>query len=167
MTERDAIVHEMVYPHPIELVWEAITQPEQIASWLMTSNFNAEVGHHFTFFDHEPWPDGQILDIHCEVIACQPPHRLSYTWASPPKLGKTLVSWQLEEIDGGTRVCLTHSGFARHGKAGSEAVDVLEQGWGGLLREELWEHLQARALARNPESYAGHKRDSHNREGRP
>ena len=33
---RDAIVHEVEYPHPIDAVWTAITDGEAISQWLMS-----------------------------------------------------------------------------------------------------------------------------------
>jgi uncharacterized protein YndB with AHSA1/START domain len=150
MTLRDRITHEVIYPQPIEQVWAALTEADQLAAWLMDNDFVLCEGQAFTFFEHEPWPDGQFIDVKCRVVACDPPHRLAYTWASPPKLGETLVEWELEPLPQGTRVRLTHSGFARHGEAGREAFDILENGWGGLLREELAEFLRSGTPAERP-----------------
>lgn len=152
MTVPDAITHEVIYPQPIEKVWAALTDADQLAAWLMDTDFVPRQGQTFTFFEHEPWPDGQFIDVQCRVVACDPPRRLAYTWASPPKLGETLVEWELETVPQGTKVRLTHSGFARHGDAGREAFDILENGWGGLLREELAEFLRSGARAARPTS---------------
>ncbi len=47
--DHDAIDLEAVYPHPVELVWRALTEPAALATWLMTNDFQAKVGHRFTF----------------------------------------------------------------------------------------------------------------------
>ena len=142
MARRDRIEHEIVYPYRIEQVWAALTDAEQLSAWLMETDFTPGVGQRFAFFDHEPWPDGQLHDVVCEIVACEPPRRLAYTWASPPKLGPTLVEWRLSAIPEGTRVLLSHSGFAEYGDDGREALDVLRDGWGGLLAEKLRSHLE-------------------------
>ena len=142
MNRRDVIAHEIVYPYRIDAVWDALTDQEQLAAWLMENDFTDGVGSRFSFYDHEPWADGTTYDIVCEVLIFDPPHRLAYSWESPPKLGRTLVEWELIEVPTGTRVQLTHSGFAKYGDAGREAVDMLGEGWGGLLRQELAEHLK-------------------------
>lgn len=149
MRDPDVISHEIFYPQPRERVWSALTEQSQLRTWLMDNDFEARAGRRFTFFEHEPWPDGDFVDVQCEVVECRPPERLSYSWASPPKLGTTLVTWQLDEVSGGTRVRLTHSGFAAHGDAGRAARELLGDGWGGLLREELAEYLRSGTPARH------------------
>lgn len=147
MAQHDQIDHEIIYPYRIDQVWEALTDSEQLSAWLMETDFSPVIGHRFTFFDHEPWPDGKIYDIIGEIVACDPPHRLAYTWSSPPKHGVTLVEWELEEVVQGTRVRLRHSGFAEHGDDGRAAYDLLRDGWGGLLNDELAGHLEAMSRA--------------------
>src|SRR5580692_3749913 len=38
----------VVYRHPIERVWAALTSSEALAAWLMPNDFVPEVGHRFT-----------------------------------------------------------------------------------------------------------------------
>jgi uncharacterized protein YndB with AHSA1/START domain len=148
MQHHDVISHEIVYPQPRKRVWEALTEPAQLSAWLMDTDFEARPGRKFTFFEHEPWPDGDFVDVQCEVVECDPPKRLAYTWTSPTKMGTTLVTWDPYEVAGGTRVCLTHSGFAAHGDAGQMVRALLDGGWGGLLREELAAYLLSGSPAR-------------------
>jgi uncharacterized protein YndB with AHSA1/START domain len=39
----------VVYPHPIDQVWAALTSSAALAAWLMPNDFQPEVGHTFTF----------------------------------------------------------------------------------------------------------------------
>ncbi len=150
MAQPDRIAHEVVYPFGIDAVWEALTDSEQLAAWLMENDFSPGIGRRFTFFDHEPWPDDdQVYDIDCEIIAFEPPRRLAYSWSCPPKHGPTVVEWELTATDNGTRVRLSHHGFAQHGDAGRAAFNLLRDGWGGLLAEELPGHLELRHGTRN------------------
>ena len=46
--QRD-IVHEWFYRHPPEKVWDFLTRPELLATWLMESDISPEVGRQFRF----------------------------------------------------------------------------------------------------------------------
>ena len=52
----DAIVQEVEYPHPIDLVWEALTDRDAIAEWAfvegaVVEGFRPEVGARYSFVD--------------------------------------------------------------------------------------------------------------------
>lgn len=135
--DRDAIIHTIVYPHPIKRVWVALTQREALAAWLMPNDFRPRLGHRFTLtvLPGHGW-SGTIA---CEVIALEPPHRLADTWeGSHPDAPKTVVTFTLATVPGGTRLYLEHAGFAAGGPAGLTNRDILDSGWGSkLLRENL------------------------------
>lgn len=66
-------------PYPPEMVWSALTDPRQLANWLMENDFRPEVGHRFTFHtDPAPGFDGIVQS---EVLVLEPPRRLSLSWA--------------------------------------------------------------------------------------
>jgi uncharacterized protein YndB with AHSA1/START domain len=128
--DHDAIDLEAFYPHPVELVWRALTEPAALATWLMTNDFQAKVGHRFTFrTDPAPGFDGIVR---CRVLDCEPPRRLAYTWRGMPELPETMVSWSLEPVPGGTRLRLVHSGFAAD-PALAPLRDLLGGGWRSKL----------------------------------
>lgn len=102
------------YPHSIEDVWIALTDPHALAEWLMpTTVFEPAVGSKFRFqFDPERLCPSGIVD--CEIIESEPPHRLAWSWQhravegakqAPPMR----VEWMLTPIEGGTRVELVQS----------------------------------------------------------
>lgn len=95
------------YPHPREKVWRALTEPELLARWLMPNDFEARVGHRFTF-QAEPAPgfDGVV---HCEVQELEPPVRLVLSWSGGPI--DTVVTFVLEETPAGTTLTMEQSGF--------------------------------------------------------
>ncbi len=47
MTERRTVVVERDLAHPPEKLWRALTQPHQMAEWLMQNDFAPTVGHRF------------------------------------------------------------------------------------------------------------------------
>jgi uncharacterized protein YndB with AHSA1/START domain len=103
-----------IYPHPIEDVWTALTDPHALAEWLMPNTFSkAEVGTRFRFqYDPERLCPSGIVD--CEVIESDPPYRLAWSWQNRAPEGARQrppmrVEWTLTPIKGGTRVELVQS----------------------------------------------------------
>lgn len=77
-------------------------------------------------------PDGKRVFIVGRIIEVSPPHRLVHTQQltmrdDPP----TVVAWELEEIDGGTRVTLRHTGWPD----GTPKLGNVDRTWAGILRE--------------------------------
>ncbi|NJM07773.1 SRPBCC domain-containing protein [Candidatus Gracilibacteria bacterium] len=145
------LLFEVTYPHPPEHVWRALTDAEALAAWLMPNDFQPVVGHHFTF--QAPPQPGFDGIVRCEVLAVEPPRRLSYSWQGGPLKTPTTVSWTLAAIDEGTKLRLVHSGFA--GIGGLIARLILGEGWRGLLKQDLPHALQVQAVIRPQETEAG------------
>lgn len=105
--EGGVVREERVYPHPRELVWRALTDPELLARWLMPNDFEPRVAHRFTFRT-APGPgfDGVV---HCEVLELVEPERLAFSWKGGPL--DTVVTFRLEEREGGTLLRMEHAGF--------------------------------------------------------
>jgi uncharacterized protein YndB with AHSA1/START domain len=109
-----SVIIEREFAHAPEKVWRALTQGALIEEWLMKNDFEPRVGHQFKFRStpYGNW-DG-IIDA--EVLAVEPPSRLSYTWTS---MGlKTVVEWTLTPTKGGTHLLLEQSGFPAAGGEG-------------------------------------------------
>jgi uncharacterized protein YndB with AHSA1/START domain len=139
------IVREVVYPHPVDLVWRALTEPAALAGWLMENDFRPEVGHLFTF--RTTARAGFDGTVRCEVLEVDPPRHLTYTWQGGGGWMKepTTVTWRLEPVAGGTRVRLEHRGFA--GVRGSVLRGmILGPGWGRLVGTKLRRYLDEMAL---------------------
>ncbi len=101
------LVIEREIPHPTAKIWRALTEGPLIQQWLMSNDFEPTVGHRFTFRSTpvQGW-DGII---HSEVLAVDPPTRLSYMWNS---MGlDTVVLWTLTPTPSGTRLRMEQSGF--------------------------------------------------------
>ena len=122
---------EAVYPHPIEKVWRALTDPAAIAQWLMLNDFAPRVGHKFQFTSKpQPGWDGHT---YCEVTECEPPRRLVYTWRGGPL--DTLLTITLERVAAGTKLLLVHSGF-RGFKALLVSL-IMGGGWKGIVGKHI------------------------------
>ena len=131
----DAVTVEVVYPHPIQRVWRALTDPQALGTWLMSNDFAPRVGHRFTFrtAPEQAWNG----TVECEVERVEEPTLLAYTWRGGA-LPTTLVTYTLSPVTGGTRLRLVHSGFAAGGPAALQVRDLLGQGWNSkVLRTKL------------------------------
>jgi uncharacterized protein YndB with AHSA1/START domain len=69
------IVHEARFAHPIERVWTAISDPAELAQWLMPNNFEPRVGRRFQL---DTGPARGVFDA--EAVAIEPPHRMQWLW---------------------------------------------------------------------------------------
>jgi uncharacterized protein YndB with AHSA1/START domain len=118
---------EAYYDYPPETVWQALTDSEAIAQWLMPNDFEPNIGHKFTLRT-KPAPGFDGI-VHCEVKELEPPHRLSYSWEGGGI--NTLVTFVLEVIPGGTKLVLEHKGF--RGLRGMMVSSILGKGWGSKI----------------------------------
>jgi uncharacterized protein YndB with AHSA1/START domain len=136
MSETRAITVEKLLPHAPEKIWHTLTMSELIGKWLMPNDFAPQVGRRFTFRT-KPMGDWDGV-VHCEVLDCDPPRLLRYSWKggsdSNPAYGSRLhsvVTWTLTAVDGGTHVRMVHDGFVFPGNR--FAYDAMSSGWGRVL----------------------------------
>ena len=110
MTEPAAsrsLVIEREIPHPPEKIWQALTQGALIEEWLMKNDFQAVVGHQFSFRSTPvPGWDGVIAS---EVQVIEPNSRLSYSWGTMGMV--SVVTWTLTPTKAGTHVRMEQTGF--------------------------------------------------------
>ncbi len=69
------------------------------------------------------------VEVHGEFLEIDPPRRLSYTWTSSWLEKITKVLLELENLNGGTFLKLTHTGFA----GDAEATEKHTHGWNLVL----------------------------------
>ena len=138
---RRSLVFERQMNHPPEKVWRALTESHLIAEWLMENDFVPKVGHRFTM--HAVPLPGWSGIVNCEVLAVEPPHRLSYRWGDGTESDSglvTIVTWTLTPQNDGTLVRMEQSGF----RAPDEmAFKRMGKGWPRVL--ERLEDVAGRA----------------------
>lgn len=109
------------YETTIEKLWSALTDSKKLAKWVLDNDFKPVVGHRFQFRQQpsEYW-DGIIEG---EVLAVEPPHRLSYTWSVGDE--KHTVTWTIRDLgDGKVNLHLEQTGFS-----GAQAYGGAKGGW--------------------------------------
>ena len=130
----------VVYPHPVDRVWAALTSSEALAAWLMPNDFRPAVGRRFTFRTRPaPGFDGIVR---CEVLELDPPKRMVWSWAGGQI--DTTVTFTLEETAATqTRLRLHQVGF--HGLGAQLTRRILAGGYPRILGQRLPAYLDRRA----------------------
>ncbi|MES2276594.1 MAG: SRPBCC domain-containing protein [Bacteroidota bacterium] len=125
------IQHQYFFAHPVETVWEYLTNSDLMAQWLMKNDFQPVLGHEFQFRTGGKANLNFDGIFYCKVLEIEPFQKLVYSWNCGPGEGKinleSVVTWQLEAKDKGTEVFLDHRGFER-----AENLDMyhgLMHGW--------------------------------------
>jgi uncharacterized protein YndB with AHSA1/START domain len=121
-----------------EVVFKAITDPEELTNWFPDSAvFNDRSGGQVRFSFYKERSKDLDRDYSPEGIVKEfiPNKKVSYTWQlkDTPDFPETVVTWELEEIEPHkTKVELVHSGFTgkERGKLSSKEHD---QGWSYFL----------------------------------
>lgn len=113
------------YPHPVEKVWRAVSEPAHLAAWFPAPvEIELRVGAEVRFgAPMEGWPalTGVVTD-------CDPPRLLGFTWDADH------LRFELTPVDGGTELVLLHTFDDRAGAAS------FGSGWDtcfGALRADL------------------------------
>ncbi|MEV0246372.1 SRPBCC domain-containing protein [Nocardia sp. NPDC050712] len=116
------------FTQPPPAVWRALSEPDLIELWLMSSiGFAAATGTHFIFI----LPTQPTGEIACEVLAARPAQQLTHTWfdlrGEPP--ARWVVDWAIQPEGRGTRLLLTQTGFDISDRRQKMARNAMERGW--------------------------------------
>src|SRR3954449_9332767 len=132
--DRITIRFERRYQHPVEKLWEAITDPAELERWLGKAEIDLV-------------PDGRYVSYHGEndeirvedrILRVEPPTLFEHTfWVD--NAPNSVVRWELTPVDGGCLVVLTHT-------FGPDEVpdrDRNAEGWQRIV-DELGTHLDTK-----------------------
>jgi uncharacterized protein YndB with AHSA1/START domain len=105
--KNEPIIIERVYNAPVNKVWHAITDLEKMRQWYFPTlcEFEPEVGFE-TRFDVET--GGKTFPHIWKINEVVPGKKISYEWKFGGYPGDSLVSFELFDDDGKTRIVLTH-----------------------------------------------------------
>ncbi len=114
--DRPAVRFERVYDHPVEQVWEAISDPAQMRHWFPSPDVahDAREGGSITLSGDPYASDAKTS----RVLVWDPPHRFGFEW------GDDELFFTLTEVDDGCRLelvdILSTDGAAARNAAGWE-----------------------------------------------
>jgi uncharacterized protein YndB with AHSA1/START domain len=121
---------------PIQKVWAEITKTGGLQPAIYNTRLEMQPrpGSRLRYYS----PNKKRVFVVGEVLEIEPPRKFKHTYhflmngKEPP----TIVTWELAEIPGGTRVTLTHAGFTTAHKGATKQ----QAGWQeilALLKSEL------------------------------
>jgi uncharacterized protein YndB with AHSA1/START domain len=119
--------------HPVETVWAALTDPDQLAAWLGPGTFEPRKGGRVSL---RTGPDDRPelqRPIAGEILEWDPPHVLEHEWVQPG-LDVSVVRYEIEADGAGSILRLTHRRSVTPGATGGRA------GWHAYL-DRLGAHL--------------------------
>lgn len=131
------IKRELRFPQPIDQVWSALTDSKALAEWMYPNDFEAKVGHRFTFrVPPNPEAGFEGIVVRCEVLACTPRQELAFSWSAGGVVENTRVSYRLERDGDGTLVTFEHTGFDVSEPGGKQALGGAKYGW-KMMHDQL------------------------------
>jgi uncharacterized protein YndB with AHSA1/START domain len=92
--DRWTIEYVRTYPHPVERVWRAITDPKEFGVWFIRGKLDPRPGGDYEFESGDGGFKGAVLSI-------DPPRRIRF---GGPTHEKGYFEYELSAVDGGTRM---------------------------------------------------------------
>ncbi|CAN5468378.1 hypothetical protein BH09PSE5_BH09PSE5_23070 [soil metagenome] len=136
------LVVEETYAAPIEKVWKALTDEDQMRAWYFPQlkKFAPVVGFDFEFDD-----DGASFKKEWRVTQVVDGTKLSHSWSYVGHPGASEVNFELFKEGAGTRLRVTHTGLASFPPDPHFARKRFEDGWRQILGVNLENHLSVRS----------------------
>jgi len=138
------IVVEQTFNTPIDEVWKAIVDVDQMRKWFFEAitDFVPEIGFETQF--NVRVEDRDYLHM-WKVIEVIPGRKISYSWQYGGYPGDSLVTWELLEIPDGTKLTLTHEGIETFPKDNPIFNrEAGQEGWSYFVNESLKTFLKRR-----------------------
>jgi uncharacterized protein YndB with AHSA1/START domain len=141
-TSTDRIEKQIVINAPCSRVWQAISDAREFGEWFQVdmSGVEFKAGQPVHAKMTYPWHEGKPFEMVIDRI--EPERLFSFRWhpygidpnvdySSEPM---TLIEFRLEEVEGGTKLTITESGFDNIPLARrAEAFRMNSEGWGMQL----------------------------------
>lgn len=126
-------VIERTFNAPAEIVWQAISDKDQMKQWYFDlKEFRAKPGFEFSFAG--TGTTGEQYIHFCKVLEVIPGQKLAYSWTYENREGYSVVTFELHPEGDNTRLILTHAGI---GSFAENGPDFLEEsfikGWTELI----------------------------------
>jgi uncharacterized protein YndB with AHSA1/START domain len=129
------IIVEKVINAPVDRVWKAITDKSQMKEWYFNiPTFEPKEGFEFQF---EGGPDDRRYLHVCKVTEVITNKKLQHTWRYQGHAGDSVVTWELTDMGGKTRVRLTHTGVETFPKIQDFNKSNFEAGWSDIVGTQL------------------------------
>lgn len=117
-----------------ETVWEFLTDKDKLGEWFHGAESNLKAGDDY-LLSGEAEDGTKVPKCWGSVLKSTKPKNLVYTFTIEPLGGAvTTVTWELNEVHGGTRLTLRHEGIGEAaGEAALPLLMALDAGWDAHL----------------------------------
>ncbi|WP_254166883.1 SRPBCC family protein [Chryseosolibacter histidini] len=137
------IVIEKLLDAPVERVWKAITDKDDMKQWYFDiAEFKPEVGFEFQF---EGQNEGRVFVHLCKVTEVIARKKLTYSWRYKGHEGNSFVTFELSEESGKTKIKLTHTGLETFPPLADFAKENFVAGWTALIGSLLPAFVEKKA----------------------
>ena len=132
----EAVVIERTFNAPIQKVWEAITDKDQMKQWYFDlAEFKPQAGFEFQFYGGTEAK--QYLHL-CKITEVIPGTKLAYSWRYDGYEGNSLVTFELFAEGDKTRLKLTHEGLETFPESNPDlAKKNFVDGWTSIIGTSL------------------------------
>ena len=140
--KNEAFTIERTFNVPIEKVWSAITDKNEMKQWYFDlAEFKAEIGFKFEF-KGGPAKDRQYTHL-CIVTEVVTNKKLTYSWSYKGYEGISYVTFELFKEGDRTKLKLTHSGLESFPADNTDfAKTNFEAGWNSIIGKSLPSYLE-------------------------
>src|SRR5688572_5023978 len=138
----EPFVIERTYDAPVEKVWEAITNKDQMKQWYFdVPQFKAEVGAEFQFTGGTE--EQQFLHL-CKVTEVEKGRKLTYSWRYDGYEGNSFVTFELFPEGNKTRLKVTHKGLESFPVTANKdfGKENFMEGWTHIIGTGLKEYVE-------------------------
>jgi uncharacterized protein YndB with AHSA1/START domain len=142
METAQPFVIERTYNAPVEKVWKAITDKDQMKEWYFDlAEFKPEVGFEFTF--EGKGHKGEQYIHRCKILEVIPQKKLTHTWTYENHPGYSTVTFELFAEGAQTRVKLTHAGLDTFPQNNPDfSKESFAGGWTELVGKLLKQYVE-------------------------
>ncbi len=142
MKDVTPFVIERVYNAPIKVVWNAITNKDQMKQWYFDlKEFKPEVGFEFQFYG-QGHKGEQYLHL-CKITEVIPYKKLAYSWRYDGYKGISYLTFELSAEGDKTKIKLTHKGLETFPQDSQDfAKESFTAGWTALIGKMLKEFVE-------------------------
>ncbi len=146
--KNEPFVIERTYNAPVEKVWKAITDKEDMKQWYFDiAEFKPEVGFEFQF---EGGKDDKCYLHLCKITEVIPRKKLQYSWRYDGYEGNSFVTFELFAEGDKTRLKLTHEGLETFPISNPDfAKENFVEGWTYLIGSSLKEFTEKATIEIN------------------
>ncbi|MBA2563108.1 MAG: SRPBCC domain-containing protein [Chitinophagaceae bacterium] len=144
----EPFVIERTYNAPVEKVWKAITDRDQMKKWYFDmEKFKPEVGFEFQF---EGSNENKTYLHLCKITEVIVNKKLTYSWRYDGYEGVSFVTFELFEESDKTRLTLTHERLETFPINNPDfAKENFVAGWTQIIGSSLKEYVESLAI-QNP-----------------